>query len=80
MAPVSERSSDAPQDDSVNIGLSPKEQQTNGQRPRRRASVACTACRERRIRCRIPPGLSGCDQCSRSGVQCVIKYDDERRR
>ncbi|KAF1982586.1 hypothetical protein K402DRAFT_424510 [Aulographum hederae CBS 113979] len=50
------------------------------QKSRHRASVACASCRDRRIRCVVPPGQAECTQCKRSGVQCVIKNDDERRR
>ncbi|KAF2841011.1 hypothetical protein M501DRAFT_930351 [Patellaria atrata CBS 101060] len=50
------------------------------QKSRHRASVACASCRDRRIRCVVPPGETECTQCKRSGVQCVIKNDDERRR
>jgi hypothetical protein len=49
-------------------------------KPRHRASVACASCRDRRIRCVVPPGDKECTQCKRSGVDCVIKNDDERRR
>ncbi|KAI0976924.1 fungal-specific transcription factor domain-containing protein [Xylaria arbuscula] len=47
---------------------------------RHRASVACYSCRDRRIRCVVPKGASACTQCKRSGTDCVIKMDDERRR
>ncbi|SMY22735.1 unnamed protein product [Zymoseptoria tritici ST99CH_1A5] len=50
------------------------------QKSRHRASIACATCRERRIRCEVPPGERECKQCKRSGAQCVIKNDDERRR
>ncbi|KAI5360831.1 hypothetical protein Slin15195_G087470 [Septoria linicola] len=50
------------------------------QKSRHRASIACATCRERRIRCVVPPGDHGCVQCARSGTECVIKNDDERRR
>ncbi|KAF2669315.1 hypothetical protein BT63DRAFT_432951 [Microthyrium microscopicum] len=55
---------------------------TNGKKTkaRHRASVACATCRDRRIRCVVPQGESECTQCKRSGVECVIKNDDERRR
>ncbi|EOA86669.1 uncharacterized protein SETTUDRAFT_87447 [Exserohilum turcica Et28A] len=49
-------------------------------KPRHRASIACASCRDRRIRCVVPPGEKECTQCKRSGVECVIKNDDERRR
>ncbi|KAK4570500.1 hypothetical protein LTR86_002580 [Recurvomyces mirabilis] len=50
------------------------------QKSRHRASVACSTCRERRIRCVVPAGDSECVQCKRAGQDCVIKNDDERRR
>jgi hypothetical protein len=49
-------------------------------KPRYRASVACVACRDRRVRCVVPPGDKDCTPCKRSGIECVIKNDDERRR
>ncbi|KAE9991079.1 hypothetical protein EG327_000551 [Venturia inaequalis] len=50
------------------------------QKSRHRASVACASCRDRRIRCVVPAGDSECTQCKRSGIECVIRNDDERRR
>ncbi|KAK5117987.1 hypothetical protein LTR62_004031 [Meristemomyces frigidus] len=50
------------------------------QKSRHRASVACSTCRERRIRCVVPAGDNECVQCKRVGQECVIKNDDERRR
>ncbi|GIZ37302.1 hypothetical protein CKM354_000075200 [Cercospora kikuchii] len=50
------------------------------QKSRHRASIACATCRERRIRCVVPPGDSECIQCKRSATECVIKNDDERRK
>ncbi|KXJ86804.1 fungal-specific transcription factor domain-domain-containing protein [Microdochium bolleyi] len=47
---------------------------------RHRASVACASCRDRRIRCVVPKGENECTQCKRSGTECIIKNDDERRR
>lgn len=47
---------------------------------RHRASIACASCRERRIRCVVPDGSTECTQCKRSGTECIIKNDDERRR
>jgi hypothetical protein len=58
-------------------------EQPNGpkrQKSRHRASVACATCRERRIRCVVPPGDTECVQCKRAGTECIIKNDDERRR
>ncbi|KAH6639278.1 hypothetical protein C7974DRAFT_373534 [Boeremia exigua] len=66
-----------------------KEEQTSSdesrvkQKPdtrRHRASVACTSCRDRRIRCVVPAGKKACVQCERSSTPCIIKDDDERRR
>ncbi|KAK3385399.1 fungal-specific transcription factor domain-containing protein [Podospora didyma] len=54
--------------------------QSRKQQVRHRASVACASCRERRIRCVVPEGASECTQCKRSGAECIIKNDDERRR
>lgn len=47
---------------------------------RHRASIACASCRERRIRCVVPEGSTECNQCKRSGAECIIRNDDERRR
>ncbi|PVH68817.1 hypothetical protein DL98DRAFT_474418 [Cadophora sp. DSE1049] len=47
---------------------------------RHRASIACASCRDRRIRCVVPPGERDCTQCKRSNTECIIKNDDERRR
>ncbi|KAL4868297.1 fungal-specific transcription factor domain-containing protein, partial [Aspergillus spectabilis] len=49
-------------------------------KPRHRASVACTSCRERRTRCVVPTGQTSCTQCQEAGQQCVIKNDDQRRK
>ncbi|KAK1752961.1 fungal-specific transcription factor [Echria macrotheca] len=59
---------------------SPDTQRPGKQQIRHRASVACASCRERRIRCVVPPGHTECAQCSRTGTECIIKNDDERRR
>ncbi|KAF1930542.1 uncharacterized protein M421DRAFT_376490 [Didymella exigua CBS 183.55] len=56
------------------------QQQSKTRRPKTRASVACTSCRDRRIRCVVPSGKKRCIQCERSGTPCVIRDDDERRR
>ncbi|KAK5048536.1 hypothetical protein LTR84_005627 [Exophiala bonariae] len=50
------------------------------QRPRHRASVACASCRDRRTRCVVLAGQTQCTQCDGLGRQCVITYDDERRK
>ncbi|RDW77744.1 Zn2 DNA-binding protein-1 [Coleophoma cylindrospora] len=47
---------------------------------RHRASIACASCRDRRIRCVVPPGERDCTQCKRSKTECIIRNDDERRR
>ncbi|KAK1781493.1 fungal-specific transcription factor domain-containing protein [Copromyces sp. CBS 386.78] len=58
----------------------PSKQQQQQQQVRHRASVACSSCRERRIRCVVPDGESGCTQCKKTGADCIIRNDDERRR
>ncbi|KAK7417118.1 hypothetical protein QQZ08_011744 [Neonectria magnoliae] len=63
--------------------VSPKGQ--NGRPPtkqqvRHRASVACASCRDRRIRCVVPKNHTSCTACQRTGADCIIKNDDERRR
>lgn len=50
------------------------------QKPRHRASVACTSCREKRTRCVILAGESECTQCKSNGRTCVVNNDDERRK
>ncbi|KAH7628319.1 fungal-specific transcription factor domain-containing protein [Sordaria sp. MPI-SDFR-AT-0083] len=60
--------------------LSSSKQQQQQQQVRHRASVACASCRERRIRCVVPDGESGCTQCKKTGAECIIRNDDERRR
>ncbi|KAH7018437.1 fungal-specific transcription factor domain-containing protein [Microdochium trichocladiopsis] len=52
----------------------------NKSQVRHRASVACASCRDRRIRCVVPKGENECTQCKRTGTECIIKNDDERRR
>ncbi|KAF1935429.1 hypothetical protein EJ02DRAFT_507073 [Clathrospora elynae] len=74
--------------ESRSVSDSKKEQSTSEKistkgkslKPRHRASVACASCRDRRIRCVVPPGQKECTQCKRSVVECVIKNDDERRK
>ncbi|KAF7551342.1 hypothetical protein G7Z17_g5102 [Cylindrodendrum hubeiense] len=63
--------------------VSPKGQagrQSSKQQVRHRASVACASCRDRRIRCVVPKNHSICTACQRTGADCIIKNDDERRR
>ncbi|KAM5342813.1 hypothetical protein ACJ41O_013779 [Fusarium nematophilum] len=86
MAP-SVDSKDAPSVDVVDIttqeNASPKNhpaRQSNKQQVRHRASVACASCRDRRIRCVVPKNQTACTACTRSGTECIIKNDDERRR
>ncbi|ORY68580.1 fungal-specific transcription factor domain-containing protein [Pseudomassariella vexata] len=55
-------------------------EQNNKLRIRRRASVACVSCRDRRTRCVVPKGQKECTQCKKTGAECVIRNDDERRR
>ncbi|KAL6706992.1 hypothetical protein ACN47E_004942 [Coniothyrium glycines] len=62
------------------FNLSQNSSKDKSSKPRHRASVACASCRDRRIRCVVPSGQNECTQCKRSGVKCVIKNDDERRR
>ncbi|KAH6885979.1 fungal-specific transcription factor domain-containing protein [Thelonectria olida] len=54
--------------------------QSAKQQVRHRASVACASCRDRRIRCVVPKNQTACTACQRSGAECIIKNDDERRR
>ncbi|CAH0000011.1 unnamed protein product [Clonostachys byssicola] len=61
-------------------GSSASSRQSGRQQVRHRASVACASCRDRRIRCVVPQGQAECNQCRRSGTECIIKNDDERRR
>ncbi|KAF4965812.1 hypothetical protein FSARC_6423 [Fusarium sarcochroum] len=74
---------DAPNLDASHKNVSPKSQaprQTSKQQVRHRASVACASCRDRRIRCVVPKNQTECTACSKSGAECIIKNDDERRR
>ncbi|KAF5657466.1 nirA-like transcription factor [Fusarium heterosporum] len=74
---------DAPDLDVTVKGVTPKShavRQTNKQQVRHRASVACASCRDRRIRCVVPRDQTQCNACSKSGAECIIKNDDERRR
>lgn len=54
--------------------------QASKQQVRHRASVACASCRDRRIRCVVPKNQNECTACAKSGAECIIKNDDERRR
>lgn len=54
--------------------------QQPAKRPRHRASIACASCRDRRIRCVVRPGDTECFNCKRTGAECIIRNDDERRK
>ncbi|RGP59435.1 hypothetical protein FLONG3_11186 [Fusarium longipes] len=74
---------DAPGQDVSQRNVSPKApigRQTSKQQVRHRASVACASCRDRRIRCVVPENQIECTACAKSGAECIIKNDDERRR
>lgn len=77
-------SKDAPtgEDISTQENVSAKVQNARAvkQQIRHRASVACASCRDRRIRCVVPKNQTSCTACQRTGADCVIKNDDERRR
>ncbi|UJO20377.1 Nitrogen assimilation transcription factor nirA [Fulvia fulva] len=60
--------------------ITPEAGSSKRQKSRHRASTACATCRERRIRCVVPPGENQCVQCQRTSTHCIIKNDDERRR
>ncbi|KAM0418712.1 hypothetical protein ACHAPT_012411 [Fusarium lateritium] len=63
--------------------VAPKNQparQPSKQQVRHRASVACASCRDRRIRCVVPKDQTTCTACQKTGAECIIKNDDERRR
>ncbi|KAH7175168.1 uncharacterized protein B0J16DRAFT_273897 [Fusarium flagelliforme] len=69
--------------DASHKNVSPKShtaRQTSKQQIRHRASVACASCRDRRIRCVVLGNQTECTACSKSGTDCIIKNDDERRR
>lgn len=80
---LSANAKDAPNLEASQKNVSPKAQlsrQTNKQQVRHRASVACASCRDRRIRCVVPKNQNECVACAKSGAECIIKNDDERRR
>ncbi|KAL5363838.1 fungal-specific transcription factor domain-containing protein [Aspergillus floccosus] len=54
--------------------------QEGNKKLRHRASVACSACRDRRTRCVVPEGETSCTQCRDTGQECIIKHDDQRRK
>ncbi|KIX91944.1 uncharacterized protein Z520_12333 [Fonsecaea multimorphosa CBS 102226] len=55
--------------------------ETTHQAPgRTRASVACTGCRQKRIKCVTTAGNKVCNYCQDNGLECVFKNDDERKR
>ncbi|KAK3319721.1 nitrogen assimilation transcription factor nit-4, partial [Cercophora scortea] len=76
----SEAASDTSSQDQSSPSATHTSRPPTKQQIRHRASVACASCRERRIRCVVPEGASECTQCKRTGAECVIKNDDERRR
>ncbi|KAH0831561.1 hypothetical protein FOPE_02737 [Fonsecaea pedrosoi] len=56
--------------------------------PRSRASVACTACRRRKVKvnsvgdlCNVQLMQNGqpCRLCRNSGIECIVSYDDNRK-
>ena len=82
---LSANSKDAPNLEASEKDVSPKPKaqparQTTKQQVRHRASVACASCRDRRIRCVVPKNQNECIACAKSGAECIIKNDDERRR
>ncbi|KAM0335549.1 hypothetical protein ACHAQA_000597 [Verticillium albo-atrum] len=77
---LAEESSDVTSQENVSPRNAVARSASTKQQVRHRASVACASCRERRIRCVVPKGDNECTQCKRSGTECVIKNDDERRR
>ncbi|KAF7563241.1 hypothetical protein G7046_g861 [Stylonectria norvegica] len=76
---VSAEASDIASQENVSRGQSAR-QSAKQQQVRHRASVACASCRDRRIRCVVPKNQTSCTACQRTGAECVIKNDDERRR
>lgn len=77
--PQSEAGTDIAHQENVSPRNQPSRQSSKSQ-VRHRASVACASCRDRRIRCVVPKGERECTQCKRTGTECIIKNDDERRR
>ncbi|GAP82892.1 putative fungal specific transcription factor [Rosellinia necatrix] len=45
-------------------------------RPPMRSSIACTRCRKSKIKCENTNGASPCDNCIKTGNQCVFKVPD----
>ncbi|KAJ4173349.1 hypothetical protein NW754_012356 [Fusarium falciforme] len=86
MAPSGDANKAAGKDVGDIIGqenVAPKSQparQPSKQQVRHRASVACASCRDRRIRCVVPKDQTTCTACQKTGAECIIKNDDERRR
>ncbi|CAM1510090.1 Fc.00g004250.m01.CDS01 [Cosmosporella sp. VM-42] len=79
---VDSKGSPTVDDISAQENVSQKSQQARQSKNqvRHRASVACASCRDRRIRCVVPKNQSSCTACQRTGAECIIKNDDERRR
>ncbi|KAF4338903.1 transcription factor nirA [Fusarium beomiforme] len=80
---LSASATDAPNLDASSKNDAPKShplRNTSKQQVRHRASVACASCRDRRIRCVVPKNQTECTACAKSGAECIIKNDDERRR
>ncbi|CEI65175.1 hypothetical protein FVEN_g12317 [Fusarium venenatum] len=86
---LSANAKDAPNLEASQKDVSPKApaavaaaagRQASKQQVRHRASVACASCRDRRIRCVVPKNQNECTACAKSGAECIIKNDDERRR
>ncbi|KAF5019249.1 hypothetical protein F66182_8741 [Fusarium sp. NRRL 66182] len=70
----------SPQNQTQTARQASKQQTQTQTQTRHRASVACASCRDRRIRCVVPKNQTECVACSKSGAECIIKNDDERRR
>lgn len=45
-------------------------------RPPMRSSIACTRCRKAKIKCENTNGTSPCDNCIKSGNECIFKVPD----
>lgn len=51
---------------------------STNQKPRRKTSIACQACKTRKAKCSGPP--SPCYSCKMLGIECVIDITKDRRR
>lgn len=58
------------------------DRQTSTSETLRRASIACVACRDRRIKCDGDAGQRGerCSNCGTTNRPCVYRFDDRRKR